>query len=136
MPTMASITVKKADGTTDIIYDSLTPSGGDNQPAVWRQDTGQPVGVPVGLRPRLHIGTKNNGPKTARVESIEYAFPYAVQDSTTTLYSSKDQVVFKGTLTSPMAIPASVLKEAAYQFGNLMASALVKSVGETGYAPR
>lgn len=136
MPTMASITVKKADGTTDIIYDALTPSGGDSIPAEWRQDTGQPAGFPVGLRPRLKIATQNNGPKTARQEVIEFTMPYATQDSTTTLYTAKDQVLFKGTMTLPTSIPASVLKEAAYQFGNLAASALVKSIGETGYSPR
>lgn len=136
MPAMASITVKKADGTTDIIFDQLTPAGGDGQAAEWRQDTGQAAGFPVGLRPRLKVATKWNGPKTARLEVIEASFPYATQDSTTTLYSAKDQVLFKGTMTFPTAIPAADLKEAAYQWGNLMASALIKSVGETGYAPR
>lgn len=136
MPTMASITVKKADGTTDIVYDSLTPVGGDGSPAEWRQDTGQAAGFPVGLRPRLKVSTKWNGPKTARIEAVEFTMPYAVQDSTTTLYSAKDQVLFKGTLTLPVAIPAANFKEAAYQVGNLLASALIKQIGETGYAPR
>lgn len=136
MPTMASITVKKADGTTDIVYDALAPSGGDGTAAEWRQDTGQPVGVPVGLRPRLKVATQWNGPKTARQELVEFTMPYAVQDSTTTLYSAKDQVLFKGTMTLPAAIPAATLKEAAYQIGNLLASTLLKQVGETGYSPR
>jgi hypothetical protein len=133
---MASITVKKADGTTDIVYDSLTPAGGDGQAAEWRQDTGQAAGFPVGLRPRLKVATQWNGPKTARQEVIEFSLPYAVQDSTTTLFSAKDQVLFKGTMTLPVAIPAGTLKEAAYQFGNLVASTLIKQIGETGYAPR
>jgi hypothetical protein len=133
---MASITVKKADGSTDIIYDALTPSGGDGTPAVWRQDTGQAAGFPSGLRPWLKIATQNNGPKTARQVSYEFVRPYAVQDSTTTLYSAKDQVVFKGTMSLPNAIPAGDLKEAAYQLGNLLASALVKSIGEVGYSAR
>lgn len=136
MPTMASITVKKADGTTDIVFDSLTPAGGDGAAAEWRQDTGQAAGFPVGLRPRLKVMTKWNGPKTARVMAFEASFPYAVQDSTTTLYSAKDQVFIKGTYTLPTAIPAANLKEASYQFGNILASALVKSAAEVGYAPR
>jgi hypothetical protein len=133
---MASITIKKADGVTDIIFDQLTGAGGDNQPAEWRQDTGQAAGFPVGHRPKLKVGTKWNGPRTARVEVIEASFPYATQDSTTTLYSAKDQVVFKATLTLPVSIPSANLKEAAYQIGNLMAATLIKQVGETGYAPR
>lgn len=136
MPAMASITVKKADGTTDIIFDSLTPAGGDGSAAEWRQDTGQSAGFPVGLRPRLKVMTKWNGPKTARIMAFEASYPYAVQDSTTTLYSAKDQVFCKGTYTLPAAIPSANLKEAVYQMGNLLASALIKSSGEVGYAPR
>lgn len=136
MPAMASITVKKADGTTDIIFDSLTPAGGDGQAAIWRQDTGQAAGFPAGLRPILKVSTKWNGPKTARIMAFEAMFPYATQDSTTTIYSAKDQVLFKGALTLPQAIPAANLKEAAYQYANLLASALIKSAAEVGYAPR
>lgn len=49
MPTMANITVKKADGTTDIVFDAIAGSGGDTSAARWRQDTGNTVGLPVGL---------------------------------------------------------------------------------------
>jgi len=136
MTAMASITVKKADGTTDIVFDSLSPAGGDGTFAEWRQDTGQSSGFPVGLRPRLRVMTKWNGPKTARIMAFEATFPYAVQDSTTTLYSARDQVLIKGTYTLPTAIPAANLKEAVYQIGNILASSLVKSSGEVGYSPR
>lgn len=136
MPSMASITVKKADGTTDIVYDAITASGGDNSPAVWRQDTGAAAGLPVGLRPTFKLLSKWNGPKTARVLVPEFVYPYAVQDSTTTLYSAKDRVVFSnGAFTMPQAIPSSSLNEAAAQGENLLASALVKSCIQAGYAP-
>lgn len=136
MPSMASITVKKADGTTDIVYDAVAGSGGDNSPAVWRQDTGSAAGLPVGLRPYLKLNSKWNGPKTARVLNPEYVYPYATQDTTTTLYSAKDRVVFNnGAYTMPQGVPASVLNEAAAQCNNLLASALVKSAIQVGYAP-
>lgn len=134
MPTMANITVKKNDGTTDIVYDALSPAGGGD-PAVWRQDTGQAAGVPVGVRPTLKLGSSWNGPKTARQVTFEYVYPYAVQDSTTTLYSAKDQAVAKGIVTLPVALPATQLNEAAAQFGNLMAAALIKASLQAGYAP-
>lgn len=35
MPNMANITVKKADGTTDVVYTALTPSAGDKTSARW-----------------------------------------------------------------------------------------------------
>lgn len=135
MPTMASITVKKADNTTDIIYDNVTASGGESSPAVWRQDTGAAAGLPVGLRSSFTLSSKWNGPKTARQLQFNLAFPYAVQDSTTTLYSAKDRVVVSGVITLPQAVPGTNLNEAVAQGMNLLASALVKSSMQAGYAP-
>jgi len=134
MPAMANITVKKNDGVTDIIYDALSASGGDNAPAVWRQDTGAVAGLPVGFRPMLKMVTSWNGPKTARQVKLNFTMPYAVQDSTTTLYQSKDRIVFDGIVTMPQGIPAANLNEVA-QLVNLLASALVKSAIQAGYAP-
>lgn len=136
MPTMASITVKKADGTTDIIFDSLVGAGGDGTPALWRQDTGQAAGFPVGLRPVLKLDSRWNGPKSARLMPFEMVFPYATQDSTTTLYTAQNRVVWTGNVTLPQAIPAAWLSEAAYQGGNLLASALIKSCIAAGYSAR
>jgi len=134
MPTMASITVKKADTTTDIIYDAVAGSGGEGSPAVWRQDTGAAAGLPVGLRSFFKLTSKWNGPKTARQLSFELVMPYAVQDTTTTLYSAKDRVVGVATFTMPQAIPAANLNEVS-QLLNLMAATLTKSSVQAGYAP-
>jgi len=60
--------------------------------------------------------------------------PYAVQDSTTTLYSAKDRVVGVATFTMPQAIPAANLNEVS-QLLNLMAATLTKSSVQAGYAP-
>lgn len=134
MPSMASITVKKFDGTTDIIYDALSASGGDGSPAVWRQDTGAASALPVGLRQSLKVWSTWNGPKTARQVKFNFVFPYAVQDSTTTLYSAKDRMVADMIITMPQGIPAANLNE-IYQFLNLVASTLVKQSVAAGYAP-
>jgi len=135
MPSMANITVKKYDGTTDIVYDALSASGGDGSPAVWRQDTGATAAKPVGLRALFKLWTTWNGPKTARQMKFNFVSPYAVQDSTTTLYSAKDRVVFDGIVTIPQGIPANEINESIYQGLNLLASSLVKSSGSNGYAP-
>jgi len=132
---MASITVKKNDGTTDIVFDSLSAAAGDGSPAVWRQDTGNTAGLPVGLRSLFKLWTQWNGPKTARQMRFNLVFPYAVQDSTTTLYAAKDRVVFEGIVTVPQAIPATNINEAIAQGLNLLASSLVKSSGQAGYSP-
>lgn len=135
MPTMANITVKKKDGTTDIVFDALAASGGDTSPAIWRQDTGAAAGLPVGLRSLVKLFQAWNGPKTARVLRMMQRFPYAVQDSTTTLYSSRDQVAIDITVTIPQNIPATAIGEAVYQGMNLAAATLVKQSLDAGYAP-
>jgi hypothetical protein len=132
---MASITVKKYDGTTDIVYDALSASGGDSSPAVWRQDTGAAAGLPVGLRAWLKALTKWNSPKNARQMTFEYVYPYAVQSADTTLYSAKDRIVLTGIITLPQGVPASAINEAAYQGFNLLGSTLIKSAAAAGYAP-
>lgn len=135
MPAMASITVKKKDGTTDIVYDALSSSGGDNSPAVWRQDTGATAALPVGLRNTLKVWTAWNGPKTARLMKYNFVAPYAVQDTTTTLFSAKDRVVAEGVVTVPQGIPSTAIGEAVYQMFNLLAATLVKQSAESGYSP-
>ncbi len=135
MPTMASITVKKNDAVTDIVFDALTASGGEGIPAVWRQDTGNTAGLPVGLRSQFSLASKWNGPKTARQMKFDLSFPYAVQDSTTTLYSAKDRVVYSGIITIPQAIPSTAINEAVAQGLNLLAAALTKSSSQAGFAP-
>ena len=135
MPTMASITVKKFDGVTDITYDAVAASGGDNSPAVFRQDTGASASLPIGLRNIFKLWTLWNGPKTARQVKFNFVAPYALQDSTTTKFSASDRVVVEGIMTVPQALPASAINEAVYQVCNLMASSLVKASGTAGYAP-
>jgi hypothetical protein len=131
---MASITVKKFDGVTDIVYDALSASGGDGSPAVWRQDTGAAAGLPVGLRPILKLTSTWNGPKTARQMKYNFVMPYAVQDSTTTKYSATDRIVADGIITMPQGIPAANLNE-VYQLLNLLAAVLVKQAVAAGYSP-
>lgn len=132
---MASITVKKFDGTTDIVYDAISASGGDTSPAIWRQDTGAAAGLPVGLRSIFKMFQAWNGPKTARVIRSMLRFPYAVQDSTTTLYSAKDSIAVDVTVTVPQSVPATQINEATYQAMNLCAALLVKQSLAAGYAP-
>jgi hypothetical protein len=132
---MASLTVKKYDEVTNIVYDAVSASGGDGSPAVWRQDTGAVAGLPVGLRNLFKVWTLWNGPKTARQMKFNFVAPYALQDSTTTKYSASDRVVLEGIISIPQALPSTQINESVSQALNLLASALVKSAGSAGYAP-
>jgi len=135
MPSMANITVKKNDGTTDIVYDALTGAGSDGSPATWRQDTGASATLPVGLRAVLWLKSLWNGPKTARKLPFRYERPYATQDTTTTRWTSSDRIVIEGTATIPYGIPPGEINEGVSQGCNLLASALIKDSLKTGYAP-
>lgn len=135
MPTMASLVVKKADETTNITYDALTGAASDGGNAVWRQDTGAAAGLPVGHRAVLEMKTVNNGPKTARRAILTYSRPYSTQNTVTSKYEFKDQVVAKLEMVLPQAIPASELSESVRQFLNCAAATLVKQAAEQGYAP-
>lgn len=135
MPSMANMTVKKNDGTTDIVYDALSPSAGDNVPAVWRQDTGNVAGLPIGLRAQLRVWTRDNGPKTARQFKLRYERPYPVQDTTTQLYTAAHRVAMEVIITIPNALPATEINEGVAQGINLLDDALMHSCAKAGYAP-
>lgn len=135
MAVIASITIKKFDGTTDIIYDAIGGAGGDSQPAIWRQDSGANAALPLGLRNMFMLLTKFNGPRTARQAEGTFLAPYALQDSTTTKWSASDRAQVKIFATMPLAMPATVINEAVYQAAHLFTSAHVKAHVASGYAP-
>jgi hypothetical protein len=137
MPSMANLTVKKADETTNIVYDALTPAAGDASDAVWRQDTGAVAGMPVGHRAILKMRTMNNGTSTARRAVVTFTRPYSTQNTTTSKYEAKDSVVGRLEITVPQAIPATEVNEAVYQFLNCLGltSGLIKQSIAAGYAP-
>jgi len=132
MATAVDITVKKADGTTDIIWTVLAGSGGDSSPAIWRSNTA--VGT-LGQRPTLQVSTKWNGPKTARRVEISGNFPSVYTNSATGQTEVRGYVPIAASFTVPANIAAADLNEASAQLCNLIASAMVKSAVSTGYAP-
>lgn len=136
MPDMANLTVKKADETTNIVYDALTGAAGDGTKAVWRQDTGAAAGVPVGHRATLEMRTTSNGPRTARRIQVDYKRPYSTQNTVTSKYEASDSVVGTLTMTIPNAIPASEISESVRQYLNCLAATLIKQAAEAGYAPQ
>lgn len=131
MPTLANIVIKKSDNTTDVTYTGIAGSSG-NSPAVFRSNV---AGLTVAERPTLLISSRDNGPKTARRVDLNYSWPLVEQDA-----GGNKRISGRMTGTASVLIPqaqnADVIKEQAYQFANLMGSALVKASLEEGYAPR
>jgi hypothetical protein len=132
MPTAASITVKKADGTTDIVWNLVNASGGDKTPAVFRQTS--TVGT-IGQRPWLSIASKSNTDGTVRRLDYTVKYPSVYTDTS----SSLSQIRSTMNLTCSVAVPQDVtdtdLNEFAAQAMNLLASALSKASIVAGYAP-
>lgn len=136
MPTMANITVKKADEVTNITYDALTGAAGDGSRAVWRQDTGAAAGMPVGHRAICEMRTTENGPRTARRAQIDFKRPYSTQNTVTSKYEATDSFVLNATAILPKAIPASEIAESVHQACNLLAATLIKDALKAGYSPQ
>lgn len=132
MPTLANITVKKSDGTTDVVYTAIAGAAGDNNPAMFRNDT---IGTTLAERPTLLIRSLSNGPKTARRVNLDFSWPITSQDA-----GGNKVVTGRMVGTASVLIPqnqdVTVIKEQAHQFGNLIGSTLVKSSFNEGYAPR
>jgi len=132
MPTMANLTVKKADGTTDVTYSAICPSSGDTVAAVWRNEAG---GVSASLKASLTCSSKTNGARTARQVELNYALPWGVTDSTTGVTTVKNKVPIKVFAVIPFEVPDAVISEAIAQATNLFANSLIRSSLTSGYSP-
>lgn len=133
MPNMADITIKKADGTTDITYTALAPSAGDKTPATWRTES---VGTVAANRPVLMITSKSSSDKLARIVEGKLSYPETFTDSTTGLTSVRLRESFSFTEITRADASDSTNTELAAQAANLLKSPLVQSVLKTGYAPQ
>jgi hypothetical protein len=131
MPNMANITVKKNDGTTDVVYTALAPSAGDKTPAYWRNST---VGVAENQKPEVRMVSKPNGDLSARTVTTSFTYPSVVTGS-----DGKISVAYRmnGTLSFsvPQGMPTADVNEAASQFLNVCASQLVKDCYKAGFSP-
>lgn len=127
MPTMANITVKKYDGTTDVVYTALTASGGDSSPARWALTAASTIAA---QRPRLSMSTRFNGKQDARQIAIDFIYP--VYDVDDVLIGT---IPFRVTGTIGQQIDDSSVQEAVAQFTNLVDGPLLNSAMISGYSP-
>ena len=132
MPTLANITIKKADGTTDVIYTAIAGAAGDGAPAVFRNNT---IGTTLAERPTLLIKASSNGPKTSRRVRGDFSWPTVTTDAGGNL-TVTGRASGEFSFLAPQNQDVAIIKEQAYQFGNLIASTLIKASMEEGYAPR
>lgn len=131
MPSMANITVKKNDGTTDVMFTAVVPSAGDKSSAVWRSMS---VGTAPSHRPELRCSSQSNGANTARRVEGTFVYPQTVTGT-----DGKITVANKAFLSFSALVPQSMadaeINEFVSQGVNLAASTLVKDTIKSGYAP-
>lgn len=131
MAQATNLTIKKADGQTDVTYTVMIAAGGDNTPCIWQDLSAS--SIPVN-RPTLKAESAFNGAKTARRVSLRFEYPYFVtnSDGSTTLVNRE-----LGTVTwiQPQDVPDNIASEASAQFSNLLATAAIKGVFASGYTP-
>lgn len=131
MPQMANITVKKNDGTTDVVYSQVVPSAGDKSPAIWKNNT---VGTAASHRPELKLMSRDNGVGTARRVEGTFVYPTLVTGSDGKV-SVADRLPITVSAVVPKGMPDADVNEAVSQCVNLFASALLKDSIKSGYAP-
>lgn len=132
MPSMADLVVKKADGTTNVTFNALTPSSGDTVPAVWRQEA---MATQPNLKATASLRTGWNGPRDARRAQLDFSYPFVATDTTTGLTSVVARIPIQVTATIPQLVTDAIISEAVAQAGNIFAAALVQSAVKAGYAP-
>lgn len=131
MPTLSNITVKKADGTTDVVYTALQPASG-NLPAIFRNNT---VGATLAERPTLLIKAMDNGTKQSRRVRVDFSWPLVSTDSGGRVVPA-GRMAGEASVVIPQNQDAATIKEQAHQFANLIGSAIIKACFDEGYAPR
>jgi len=132
MPALADITVKMADGTTNITYTGIVPSAGDKTPAVWRSNS---VGGSIGQRPELRVQSSSNGDNSARRMVVSYSYPSLFTDSSTGRVAVDKRLNWTLSASIPVEMKDADLAEAAEQGMNLLASTLVTDSFKSGYSP-
>lgn len=130
MAQATNLTIKKADGTTDVTYSLVIASGGDKSPAIWQDMSASSIPA---ARSTLKVESTNNGAGTARRVDFRFEYPYAVTNPDGTV-SILNRELASGSFINPKDVPDNVAAEAAAQFTNLLATTAVKQMFATGYA--
>jgi len=132
MPQMADITVKAANGTTDVIYANVSASAGNNVPAIWQVTA---LTTPASTRPELRVTSVDSKDGTKRIVRGQYRYPQTVTDSTTGIVSVFGSATGDFSLVIDKALSKDTVDQQAAQLPNLLVSALMKAVFQSGYAP-
>ncbi len=131
MPTLANITIKKNDGTTDITFTGVVPSSGDNTPAVWKS---QSVGTAQAHQPEARLSARDSDQGKRRTLRATIQFPETATDSTTGITTVINKASFNAEWNIPKEMSATNVNEFASQVANLLDSTLFVDCVKAGYS--
>jgi hypothetical protein len=132
MPTAVDLTVKKNDGTTDIVYNVVAASGGDKAPAVFRCNAATGT---LGQKPVLSVSARSNAAGTVRRVDISGSFPSVYTNTGTGQTEVRSIMSFQASFAVPQNVATADMNEFSAQMCNLLANATIKSAIATGFAP-
>lgn len=128
MPTMANITVKAANGTTDVVLVAKTPSFGDKSNAVWAIDAASSI---RSMRPQFTSTTLWNGPKTARraIQAVDWPVVRNIESVETIVH----RCLASANVLIPTGLTDAEIAEFVHVTGNFLVSNLIREVQKSGY---
>ena len=133
MPAIANITVKKNDGTTDIVYTAVSPSSGDKTAAVWKS---QSVGSSLAFQPELRLTSRETtlDGKPARSLRATYAYPQVANNTLDGFMYVFRKATFSQEVVFPKDMVQTDVDECVTQFTNLMVSTVIRACLKSGYS--
>lgn len=129
---MGNLTIKKADGTTDVTFTMIAASAGDNSPALYRSVT---TGVAPNRQDSLEVTGRWNQANTVRRVNQKFIRSYNVTD-VNSVETQASKVTVEITVAAPQNVPQSAVDEAVAQSANLYKHAEIQAACKAGYAPR
>lgn len=130
MPQMADITIKKNDGTTDIVYTGTVPASG-SEPAVWRATAG--VAAPA-LAPEFRLSARDADNGKKRALRSTFVFPQSVTNTTTGVTTVSDRALGSTDVSFSKNMSQSAIDEFVAQWSGLLRAALIQSCLKAGYS--
>lgn len=131
MPAMANLTVKKNDGTTDVVYVAQSPSAGDSIPAVWKATS---IGSAPAHSPELRLAARDAVKGAKRAVRSTYQYPQIATNTTTGLTSVVDRASADTNWVFPKTMTQADINEFVSQYANLLVATLVKDCVKAGYS--
>lgn len=119
MPAMASMTVKKVDGTTNVTWDAIQASSGQS-PVVWRNA----LGTAWAFCPELRVSSRDGARGASRIVRATAVWPETALNTTTGIYQVVNRARFTAEHEIPKGFAGAQRSEYAAQLGNLLAHSL------------